>query len=64
MIPECVTIVDGYSTQTLLCTVIGILWLVFWARKAIKIMDELDRSLWVAELKSSARAKQEPLMTH
>lgn len=50
---KCVTQIDGYYIETVLCTVIGFLWL-FWGMKKIKYIQSLGEGAW--KLKRSKRA--------
>ncbi|XP_050297241.1 acetyl-coenzyme A transporter 1 [Anthonomus grandis grandis] len=52
---ECVTLLDGFYIETLLCTAIGLLWLL-WGNKRVKYIQSLNESDW--KLKRSKRHRE------
>lgn len=48
----CTMIFDGYFTETVIFTLIGIVWL-YWAKKSIYNMEDMDTSEWMVELEST-----------
>ncbi|KAF2361569.1 Acetyl-coenzyme A transporter 1 [Trinorchestia longiramus] len=44
---ECVTTVDGYYVETVLCVTIGLLWFVLWGSKEIKRLQRLPATTWL-----------------
>lgn len=42
---KCVTVLDGFYIETALCTLIGVLWLL-WGRKKINYIQNLTENSW------------------
>ncbi|CAH1993958.1 unnamed protein product [Acanthoscelides obtectus] len=53
---KCVTTIDGFYIETVICIVIGFLWLWLWGSKTIKYIQALNENAWkLAKRKTDKR---------
>ena len=48
----CRVVLDGFFVETLLFTVIGLLWF-YWGKKQIRQLEAMEPSSWIVNQKSS-----------